>query len=68
MTASLSEALSREEKERRRDAAAQAAEGLVYGVGRFDPTYQGDMSAAAAFATLAAYYQARIEWEHGVGF
>lgn len=64
----LKDAMSREEKERRRDEAAQAAEGLVYGVGRFDPTYAGDMSAAAAYATLAAYYQARIEWEHGVGY
>lgn len=60
--------LTREEMERRRDQAAREAECLLYGVGRFEAKYSGDMAAASAHATLAVYYQARIEWEHGVGY
>lgn len=59
--------VSREDKERLRDQAVREAEGLLYGVARCEPTYSGDMAAAAAHATLAAYWQARIEWDHGVG-
>lgn len=58
----------REEKERLRDQNVREAEALLYGTPRFEPTYNGDMAAAAAHATLAAYWQARIEWEHGVGY
>lgn len=60
------EPIPREEKERRRDAEAASAEALLYTVGRYEETYSGDMAAASAHATLAAYWQARIEWEHGV--
>lgn len=63
----MSEPLSREEKERRRDQEAQSAEGLLYSTPPHSETYAGDMAAASAHATLAAYYQARIEWEHGYG-
>jgi hypothetical protein len=59
--------LDRAEKERLRDQAAREAEALLYGTNRSEPTYNGDMAAAQAHATLAAYYQARIEWEHGFG-
>ena len=55
-------AISREEMERRRDQSARDAEALLYGTARYDEKYEGDMAAAAALASLAVLYQARIEW------
>jgi hypothetical protein len=56
-------ALDRTEKEARRDLNAKRAEFLL---GLPEPEHS-QVSAAVAHATLAAYYQARIEWEHGIG-
>lgn len=49
-----------EEMERQRDSNARAAEALLYGTGRYEETYVGDMAAAAAHATLAAMWESRV--------
>ena len=63
---SLGEA--RSEKEKARDYNASRAEALLHEIAPVDPLYGAMMAAAAAHASLAVLYQARIEWEHGVGY
>jgi hypothetical protein len=67
-SAAESPTVPREEKERQRDVHALSADRLLFGVAVADPGYAAAMSAAAAHATMAVYWQSRIEWEHGVGF
>jgi hypothetical protein len=64
----MSDEIPREEKERMRNVHADSADSLLFGVPVADPGYAAAMSAAAAHASLAVYWQARIEWEHGVGY
>jgi predicted Zn-dependent protease len=61
----VTENLPREENERQRDVHAEHADGLLFGSSPSDENYPAAMSAAAAHASMAVYWQARIEWEHG---
>ena len=63
MSVDVQAALSREELEARRDYNTAAAETFL----AVEHPDRSHVERAAAHATLAALYQARIEWEHGVG-
>lgn len=53
--------MTREEMERLRDQAISEAEALLYQTPYHEETYNGKMAAAAAHATLASIWQARLD-------